>query len=109
MSPITLWIATFVLGGGGALLTGVGGVLFGGLFFVLALLLAIRGDRLAVLSGLLAGFGSTWLVLLVRASASGGELDDAAAWVALGVIPLALGLVLVAIRIARHRTSGIEA
>jgi hypothetical protein len=102
VSPITLWIATFVLGGGDALLTGVAGVIFGGLFFVLSLPLAVRANRWAVLSGLLTGFGSTWLFLLARASATGGQLDNAAAWTALGVIPLALGLVLLAIWVVRR-------
>lgn len=108
MRPVPQWIATFVLGGAGALLTGVLGVFFGGLFAVLTLALAIRGDRWAVLSGLLTGFGATWLFLLARASASGGQLDDTGPWIVLGVVPLVLGLVLLAIWVGRRRLTGIR-
>jgi hypothetical protein len=109
MNPTRLWLWSFVLGAGNALLTGLAGVIFGGLFFALALPLAIRGDRWVVLSGLLTGFGGTWLVLLDREASSGGELDDASAWVALGVVAFVLGLLPVIIKVIRGRPSGVEA
>jgi hypothetical protein len=108
MRPVPLWIVTFVLGGAGALLTGLFGVFLGGLFVVLGLALAV-GHRWVVISGLLTGFGATWLVLLASASTSGGQLDNAGAWTALGVIPLALGLVSLAIWIVRSRPTRIGA
>ena len=108
MKPIPLWIVTFVLGAAGALLTGVLGVFVGGLFAALTLALAISGDRWAVVSGLLTGFGATWLVLLARASGPGGQLDDAAPWIVLGAVPLAFGLVFLAIGIVRRRPAEIR-
>jgi len=68
MNPLALWIVCFVLGAGDALLTGLLGVIFGGIFFVLALPLAVRGDRASAMSGLLLGFGATWLALMGRQS-----------------------------------------
>ncbi len=109
MNPTRVWQLCFVLGAGDALLTGLAGVIFGGLFLALALPLAIRGDRWAVLSGLLSGLGATWLVLLDREAGSGGQLDDASAWVALGVVAFVLGLILVIIKVIRGRPSGVEA
>jgi uncharacterized membrane protein YfcA len=100
MNPIALWIVWFVLGAGNALLTGLLGVGAGGVFFVLALL-AVRGDRAAALSGLLLGFGATWLAGLARQMATGGHLDDPAPWLALGIVPLALGGLLGVLRLAR--------
>jgi len=102
MKPLALWIVCFVLGVGDALLTGLLGVIFGGIFFVLALPLAIRGDRAAALSGLLLGFGAMWLGLMARQSATGGQLDNPAPWAILGVVPLALGLLVALARIVRY-------
>lgn len=102
VNPLLLWIVCFVLGAGDALVTGLLGVVFGGIFFVLTLPLAIRGDRASALSGLLLGFGATWLALMARQSATGGQLDDPAPWIALGIIPLALGLLLALVRMARN-------
>jgi len=109
MNSTRLWIAMFGLGAANALLTGLAGVIFGALFFVLAILLAIRGDRRAVVSGFLTGFGAAWLVLLNREAASGGQLDGASAWVALGVVALVLGLIAGMIHVARGRSPAIEA
>lgn len=103
MNPLALWIVCLVLGAGDALLTGLfGGVIFGGILFVLALPLAVRGDRASALSGLLLGFGATWLALMARQSATGGRLDDPGPWLALGIVPFALGLLLALARIGRH-------
>jgi hypothetical protein len=109
MRPVPQWIVFFVLGGAGAMLMGVLGLIFGGLFVALALVPAVRGDRLAVISGVLTGFGATWLVLLARASGSGGQLDDSGAWTVLGVVPFAFGLAFLAIWIVRGRTTSIGA
>ena len=108
MRPGPQWIVSCALGGAGAVVTGVLGLFFGGLFAALILALAIGGDRWAVLSGLLTGFGATWLFLLARASGSGGQLDAPRPWIVLGVIPLALGLVCLVISIIRRRPAGIR-
>jgi hypothetical protein len=87
-----IWPITLILGGGGALLAGIGGPL-GYVFLVSALPLAWRG-RLLGLAGLLVGFGGVWLLLMANQFASGGRLSDPAPWLAVGAVPLAIGLVL---------------
>ena len=71
---------------------------FGPYGVLLAMLLAIpfvrRRDGRVSLSGLLTGFGAIWLILLARQSWSGGVLDDAVFWIAVGVVILLAGLVL---------------
>lgn len=86
-----LWITTAILGGGAALITGIGGVFLGALFLLLATALLVRGDRLIALSGLLTGFGGAWLVLLAGQSVAGGALDNAGTWTAVGAVPLMFG------------------
>jgi hypothetical protein len=84
---------------GNALLTGIGGAIVVVILLVLALRLALRGDPLAASSGLFVGFGVTWLGLMARQAATGGWLDDAGPWLALGIIPLAVGVMLGALRL----------
>lgn len=107
MKPLALWIVCFVLGAGDALLFGIGGVIFGGIFFVLALPLSFRGDRASVLSGLLVGFGATWLTLMANQFATGGQLDDPVPWLALGIVPSVLGVLLALVRIVRHSRTAV--
>ena len=87
-----VWPITLVLGGAGAVLAGIGGP-FGYVFLVAALPLAWRGRALG-LAGLLVGFGGVWLLLMAHQFASGGRLADPAPWLAVGAVPLAIGLVL---------------
>jgi len=63
---------------------------------VLALPLIVRGDHAVALSGLLTGFGAFWSFLMARQFASGGTLDDAQFWTAVGVVPLVIGCALLA-------------
>lgn len=58
--------------------------------------LARKPDGLAAVSGLLTGFGVIWLVLMAGEALSGGTLDNATFWAAVGGAPLAAGLALVA-------------
>jgi hypothetical protein len=97
MSRPLLWTTTAVLGAAATLITSVGGLLGSLLFLLLAAPLIVRGDHAIALSGLLVGFGSIWLLLLARQSATGGTLDDASFWTAVGVVPLVIGCVLLAI------------
>jgi hypothetical protein len=64
---------------------------------------------LVALSGLLTGFGALWLFWMARQSATGGALDNAPFWTAIGVIPLALGgaLSAVAVVVALRRWSAV--
>ena len=103
MKPLALFLTCFWLGAGDAILTGILGLMFGAFFFLAALPLASRSERSTALAGLLIGFGATWLALLERQAASGGQLDGPAPWFALGVAPLLVGLALLAIRLAHAR------
>jgi hypothetical protein len=103
MSPIGQWIVWFVFGAANALLVGIGGALLVVVLLALAVRVASRGDLMAGLSGLLSGFGATWLFLLGRQGASGGRLDDAAPWIALGIVPVAFGVFLGVVRVVRAR------
>ena len=87
------WITTAVLGAAASLIMGIGG-LAGGIFLLLALPLVVRGTRLVALSGLLTGFGAFWLVMMGRQFSSGGSLDNSPLWLAVGIVPLVIGLVL---------------
>ena len=100
MSRWLLWITTAVLGAAATLMTSFG-LLAAILFMLLAIPLIIRGDRLVALSGVLTGFGGFWLFLMARQSASGGTLDNATLWIAVGVVPLAIGLMLLVGIVAR--------
>jgi hypothetical protein len=94
MNPVLLWVTTVVLGLAASLLVGVGGVI-GFAFIVLAVPLVLRGRRAVALSGLLTGFGGSWLFMMERQFASGGRLDNADFWWAVGIVPFVIGVALV--------------
>ncbi len=73
--------------------------------FLVALPLVLKSDRLPALSGLLTGFGGLWLLLIASQIASGATLDNASFWLAVGVIPLAIGLALGAAAVAQEIAS----
>ena len=99
MTPITQWIVWFGLGAANALLFGIGGVILVVVLLVLAVRVAIRGDTMSAVSGLLVGFGTTWLALVGRHASTGGRLDDDGPWLALGIVPVALGALLGVLRL----------
>jgi large-conductance mechanosensitive channel len=68
------------------------GLMFAVLVALLAIPLIRRKDGRVGLSGLLTGFGAVWLLLIANESVSGGTLDNAAFWVAVGVVPLVAGV-----------------
>jgi hypothetical protein len=107
MNPIAQWIVWFGLGAANALLFGIGGVILVVVLLVLAVRVAIRGDTMSALSGLLVGFGTTWLALMARQAATGGRLDDAGPWLALGIVPVALGALLGVLRLVRWGRTGL--
>jgi hypothetical protein len=107
MNPVLLWVTTVVLGLAASLLVGVGGVL-GFVFVVLAGALVLRGARLVALSGLLTGFGGSWLFMMERQFASGGRLDNADFWLAIGTVPLVIGVAL-AVGVVVIRARGVLA
>lgn len=58
---------------------------------------------MVALSGLLTGFGAFWLFLMARALADDGGMEGAAFWVAVGAVPLGIGLGLLLLTLARRR------
>jgi hypothetical protein len=101
LNPILLWFTSVVLGMAGTVLTGFFGLGAALIALVLAMPLVLRGDRLAALSGLLIGFGGLWSLLLSSQIASGGHLSDPARWTFVGAAPLAIGFVVLVLRLAR--------
>ena len=99
-----LWISTFVLGGVATVMT-----VFGPLGAVITLLLAIpvivRRPHLVALSGLLTGFGGLWTYLLVRVFTSRGIQEDGTFWLAVGLVPLVVGLTVLAFVARRDRSA----
>jgi hypothetical protein len=94
MNRLLLWITTAVLGAVATLMTSFG-LTAALVFLLLAVPLILRGDRVVALSGLLTGFGAFWTFLVARQLASGATTDNAAFWLAVGVVPLALGCALI--------------
>jgi hypothetical protein len=104
MNRSLLWITAAVLGAAATLLTSFG-LLAVGISLLLAVPLIVRGDHLVALSGLLVGFGALWSFFMARQFATGGTLDNAQFWTAVGVVPLGIGcvaLALVVVRESRH-------
>ena len=90
-----LWITTFVLGGV-AMVMMVFGSLAAFVIFLLAIPVIVRRPHLVAVSGLLTGFGGLWTYLFVRVVSSGGTQANPTFWLALGLVPLASGLALLA-------------
>jgi hypothetical protein len=104
MNGILLWVTMAVLGAAATLLTSFG-LLPTVVFLALTVPLILRGDHLVALSGLLTGFGGSWLFWMGRQLATGGTLDNAPFWTAVGIVPLlagCVGLALVAVRALRR-------
>jgi hypothetical protein len=102
LNPALLWFTTLVLGLAASLLASQG-ILAALLALVLAAPLIIWGDRLVALSGLLIGFGALWSAGMARQLAASARLDEYGFWVALGAIPLVVGLGLLVIVLWRRR------
>lgn len=99
MNPILLWVTTAILGGAAVLITSIGGLLGSVLFLLLATPLVVRGNHALALSGLLMGFGGLWTLLMARQAATGGTLDNAGFWTAVGIVPLVVGSALLVIAV----------
>ena len=110
MNPLLLWVTTAVLGGAAVLITSIGGLLGSVLFLLLATPLVVRGNHAVALSGLLMGFGGMWTFAMARQAATGGTLDNAGFWTAVGVVPLAVGTasLVVAVIGARRPTNAVR-
>src|ERR1035437_2959164 len=93
MSRQNLWLLGAALG--------IATVLASALMFFVAVAVALfivplarKTGGLAAVSGEMTAFGSLWLALIARESASGGMLDNATFWAGVGVVPLLIGVTL---------------
>ena len=101
MKPGSTWLMTAFVGAAASLTTSLG--LLALLLYMLATTPLIVRWGLVALSGLLTGFGAFWLFLMARALADGGRMADGSFWVAVGVVPLGIGLALLLLTLARGR------
>lgn len=90
------WIATAALGVAAVFMTSFGGPAVLPLLLV-AVIVVVTADRLVAVSGLLVGFGATWLLLLGRQASTGGIYDDGSIGFAIGIGALTLVAGLVAL------------
>lgn len=101
MKPGSTWLMSGFVGAAASLTTSLGPLAI--LLYMLATTpLIVRWGPVA-LSGLLTGFGASWLFLMARALVDGGRIDDGAFWVAVGVVPLGIGLALRLLMLALRR------
>jgi hypothetical protein len=78
------------------------GLMIAGLLMLLSVPLVVRGG-LPVLSAVLTGFGALWTVLVLGQLNRGGAAADDGLRLAVGLVPLALGLTLLVVAAARRR------
>ncbi len=97
--PRSIWIIAFVIGVAAAVVAAITGIL--GFLFVLLIVPGLRPRTLLIgLSGVLTGFGGTWLILLARQASAGGILGSDLSWL-VGIIPLVVGIVCGSIAVVR--------
>lgn len=98
MDRLLLWITTALLGVAAVFMTSFLGPAAFPLLTV-AVIVIVRVDRLIAVSGLMIGFGGSWLVLLARQLISGAALEGTV-WVA-GIVPLAIGTLALVVSLSR--------
>jgi hypothetical protein len=91
MSSIRIFLITLTLGLAVALLVGLLGLFVGGLFLFAMIPIYGRG-RWAALAGSLVGFGAAWSLLIGLQLGRGSANGNDPIWVALGVVPMVIGL-----------------
>jgi hypothetical protein len=104
MSPVRIFVTTATLGLAISLLVGFLGFVIGGLFLFAMIPLFGRG-RWAAVAGSLVGFGIGWTILVGLQVGRGGTSGNDPVWVAVGVVPLVIGLA-VALTLIFHRPPG---
>ena len=99
------WVISVGLGAAALLFTTFGP---GPLVVALAvgMYLAHRHGGVLGVSGVLTGAGVLWTLLITSALASGAGLDNAAGWVAMGLVPGVLGLVLLVDTMGKGESAG---
>jgi len=95
-SPVRSWALSALFGVVAPLFTSLG-LLIAILAIGTIVAIAVRHAGLLGLSGVLTGFGACWTVLVLRIPATGGSLDNLAFWLAVGLVPLVVGLAALAL------------
>ena len=90
-TPVQSWALSVLFGVVAPLFTSLG-LLIAMLAIGTIVAIAVRHAGLLGLSGVLTGFGACWTVLVLRIPATGGSLDNLAFWLAVGLVPLVVGL-----------------
>ncbi len=103
MHPLARWVVGFGLGVADATLVGVGGIIPMVVLVGLAIVVAVRSGAVLMISGLMVGFGTAWLAFVALQKSSGGSVVDPAPWLAVGIIPVAIGSILGLVHIVRGR------
>jgi hypothetical protein len=93
MLPTRLVLTGLLVGAGAAVLVAAFGPLYGGVFLLPLLPFAVRGGVRAMPAELI-GFGVVWSALIARQMLGGGLSGDHASLIAVGVIPIGVGMLL---------------
>lgn len=88
--------------GAAQLIFGYLGMIPGGLYLLVLILVLARGGRW-VLAGALVGFGGILTGLVLTQFDRGGAATDSRLWLAVGAIPLVVGIGIVALSVLRIR------
>jgi hypothetical protein len=91
MTRLGIFLVMAILGLAISLLVGTLGFLVGGLFLFAMIPLFGRG-RWAAVAGSLLGFGAGWTLLVALQLGRGGTSGNDPFWLAVGLVPLVLGL-----------------
>jgi hypothetical protein len=105
MTPVRIFFVTAALGLALSLLIGLLGFLIGGLFLFAMIPLFGRG-RWAAVAGSLLGFGAGWTLLVALQLGRAGASGNDPLWLAVGFVPLVLGLTVTALLVALGRPTG---
>jgi hypothetical protein len=102
MNRATLFLPGLGFGAALVVFLGYFGLMIGGLFLLLLAPLVVRGG-LPVLSGMLVGFGGIWTGLTLTQFDRGGATSDGGPWLAVGLVPLIVGVGILVLALVRNR------
>ena len=101
-TPVRSWALSVLFGVVAPLFTSLG-LLIAILAIGTIVAIAVRHAGLIGFSGVLTGFGACWTVLVLRIPATGGSLENLAFWLAIGLVPLIIGLAVLALMTSATR------
>ncbi len=107
---VLLWAAMAAVGVTATLMASFGGGPMTVPFLVVATVIIVKVDKLVAVSGLLVGFGASWLALVTgQPIAEGASGGSAVVQALIGAVPLLLGmLALIPLFIRALRRPGLE-